>query len=250
MKQNDLKNVLSGYTVTDAPRAALEETKQRVLAQPIPKSVPPFYPARFLKTQLRFLKWSFWVFAAAYLAVAAAVSVQLTASSAVITLCILTPFLTVAAAPSLFYNRQPQSFELESACLYTPRTVLAGKLTLCGLFDLLAVISANVLCTLLCGVRLELALLLGLVSFTASSLITLSACVFIKTQNGILMCFGLFCLIFGLVAGNTTAQSQITSCALLPLLLLLLLFAALLIPTVKVILKRSDFERLDTTYDY
>ncbi len=248
--RNNLKKTLSGYTVKNPPRTALEETKQLVLAQTILKSVPPFYPARFLKTQLRFLRLSFWVFTTAYLAVAVAVSVPLDASQAVITLCTLTPFLTVAAAPSLFYNRHPQSFELESSCLYTPKTVLAAKMTLCGLFDLFAVIIGSVLCTLFCGARLELTLLLGLVSFTASSLITLTACVFTKTQNGILICFGLFCLIFGLVAGNTAAQVRLASSPLLPLFLLLLLFSALLISMVKVVLNRSNYERLDTTYEY
>lgn len=250
MNNSKLKKALNSYTVGEPSAQKIEKTKELVMSVSIPKSAPVFSPVRFLKSQLHTMRKSFWLICIIYLAVVLSICFFIKDSQSVIALCSATPFLTVAAVPTLFYNSNALSMELESSCLYKPKTVFAAKTVICGAFELSVVSVCSVLCAFWGDKEVKLILIMGFLSFLLSAVITLVLCTMFKTQTGVLISVGLFCCMSGVLLGSNEAKAFVLSLSFNALLAPALVSSILLIAVLLLIFKKYDYERMGVRFGY
>lgn len=248
MKEQNIKKMLAAYTVGSPPGEAIEKTKTVVLSVAVKRSVPKFSAGRFLKGQFHTLRASFWVISAIYLILVSAVSLKISSANAVVMLCAATPFLAVAAVPTLFYDSNPMSMELESSCLYQPKTALAAKMVLCGAVDLSAVVFCSVLCSVFTGGRVGMTVILGLISFLAAAFLTLGVSVLFKTQTAVLISIALFCSASGFLFSSHFMKEYILSLTFAQLSFITLTVLVLLVSALTVTFKKYNYERLGVQF--
>lgn len=242
-KYKDLKGALQLYTVEDASENLILNTKQKALeAKPLvfpqPLRIKPL-----IKSQIRTIKFSLWLFCFAYMIIISLVAFFREASDVLMAIATVTPFLSVIAIPSLFYYSNPECMELEQACLYEPKTALSAKLLICSAADLITVFIASLISSSLGTAGFFRCLLLAFGGFFASSFLTLGICIFFKAQTSILLSFAFFSAFMMLLFGNSAVKNTFilssNTVLFIGMIVFALLFAAVLIIT----LKRYDFER-------
>lgn len=245
MKDAQFRKKLVKYTVAPPDETVKKRFFEDLSTVQIRKSAPRFSLLRFMVSQLKTTRVSFWLFCAAYMAVVAVFASGSSYEQPVLLLCAATPFLIVSAIPVVFGNNMPPLLELESSCLYRPNRVMAARLLLCGIIDLTAVTAAGAFCAYFGSGDAVKTMMLGFLSFTASAFITLTVCVFSKAQSSLLINAGIFGALAALITVSDDAQLVIITASPAALLGALALFIVLLAFSVRLALRNYSFERID-----
>ncbi len=242
MRYKELKNILSAYDVPNADKEQIEKVKNIAAKIDLPLTEPEFSLGSFLYGQLWNLRPSFWVMTAAYLALFTVLSLTDDFGFGSVILCTLTPFLSVAAVFCVSSVMRPEIIELESACLYKPKTVFAGKTVICGTFDLAAVLAASLMVS---GGDFIRNLLFGTLSFTAAAFLTLGMCLFFRVNSALLVCTGLFTAFSAMLFSNERFRVTFLSLKSSTLSLITLTSVILMTAVITLTFKRCDFERMN-----
>lgn len=245
MKDAQFRNKLDKYTVAPPDETVKKRFFEDLSTVQIRKSVPQFSLSRFMVSQLKMTRVSFWLFCAAYMAFVAVFASVSSYEQPVFLLCAATPFLIVSAIPVVFGNNLPPMLELESSCLYRPNRVMAARLLLCGIIDLTAVTAAGAFCAYFGSGNVFKVLMLGFLSFTASAFITLTVCVFSKAQSAVLINAGIFVALAALITAGDNVRLVIITATPAVLLGFLAFFIVLLAFSVRLVLRNYSFERID-----
>lgn len=241
--RDNLKAVLRLYTVDDASLCVINETKKAVIGTSLFPVDPQFLVKPLLKSQLKNIRLSFWLCCLAYMIIITAVSILAQSSQTLITIAAITPFLSVAAMPSLFYYSAPEYMELEQSCLFKPKTTLAAKVFLCGAVDLLIVLIASVICTAFGDAQFLRCLVFAFLSFLASAFFTLGVSLFLRVQTATFLSATLFLAFMGLIFGNNSVKTFILLSRNIILLLGIFIFALFVAAVIIVTFRKYDFER-------
>lgn len=242
-KYKDLKETLQLYTVENASEKSVLSTKRKVLEAKSLVFPQPLRIKPLIKSQIRTIRFSLWLFCFAYMIIISLVAFFREASDVLMAIATVTPFLSVVAIPSLFYYSNPECMELEQACLYEPKTALSAKLLICSAADLITVFIASLISSSLGTAGLFRCLLFAFGGFFVSSFLTLGICIFFKAQTSILLSFALFFSFVVLVFGNSTVKNTCILCSNTVLFLGMIVFASLFAAVLIITLKRYDFER-------
>ena len=137
---------------------------------------------------------------------------------------------------------------MESACLYKPETVFAGRLVLCGIYDLAVVCIGSLI-----SETVFYTITLSLIAFLFSATFVLSMCSIFNVKSVIGISAGIVSVLFGLVISQSeiTARVQNFIFELPPisiaLVLFLLILSALFIGFIAI--KNFKFDRLVKMYE-
>ncbi|HZK21807.1 MAG TPA: hypothetical protein VFC76_05985 [Oscillospiraceae bacterium] len=244
MKYRDnLKAKLGLYTVDDAPICVISEMKKSVTGTNFIIIEPRLLVKPLLKGQLKNIRPSFWLCCLAYMIIITAVSFFAQSSQTLITIAAITPFLSVAAMPSLFYYSAPMYMELEQSCLFKPKTTLAAKVFLCGVTDLLTVLIASAICAVFGDAQFLRCLVFAFISFFASAFFTLGASLFLRAQTAIFLSAALFVAFMGLIFGSDSVKTFMLLSRSFILLLGVFIFALLVAAVITITFRKYDFER-------
>lgn len=196
MKKNKkLDWILSFYESEKIQNSDKEKTLQEISELNI-RVIPKFSVGNFLSGVIHSLSKWFFIGCGFYIALLLLISFIVADDIKIIFICALSPFLAVGSVGAVYYNIQPSSIELESSCLYKPKTIFAGKFLMCGIFDLVLVVFGSVVASLLGGSSVKRAVILSLLGFALSSLIVLSLCAIFKPKTALILSLGIVLLIF------------------------------------------------------
>jgi len=190
----------------------------------------------------------FFVLSLIYLVVVFVIALNSQSAISPLIACIVTPLLAVGSVGCIYFSSSPGFLEMESACLYKPETIFAGRLVLCGIYDLAVICIGSVI-----SETFFYTVTLSLVAFLISATAVLSMCSMfnIKAVIGLSAGTTLGFVAFVVSQSETAARVQSFLWSLPPinivLMLFLLILPALFIGFVAV--KNFKFERLVKMYE-
>lgn len=247
VNKKEISDVLSLYEAEQYSKEAKDNLKAQVSTISI-RHVPEFSLAGFLSGVIKGLTPWFFVLSLIYLIAVFAISLNSQSTISPLVSCILTPFLAVGGLGCVYFSSSLQLFEMESACLYKPESVFAGRLVLCGLYDLIVVCIGSIL-----SETFFYTITLSLIAFLLSAIAVLSMCIIFNIKSVIGLSAGMMCILVGLIVSQGEATSRIQSflwnlslgniTATLFVLLLFVLFIGF------IAVKNFNFDRLVKKYE-
>ncbi|MCQ2461948.1 MAG: hypothetical protein MJ177_00910 [Clostridia bacterium] len=243
VNKKEISNVLSLYEVENYSVQSKENLKSRVENINI-RCVPGFCLTGFLSGVIKSLTPWFYVISFFYLAAVFVISRVPQSGLSPVLICLVTPFTALGTVGCVYYHCAPQNIETESACLYKPETVFAGKLVLCAIYDLAAVCAAG----LMSGDFLY-TVMLSFSAFLLSSALSLGLCVFCGARAVVGVSFGVCGVLAGLFFLRTDLALAVQEFLFgipviyLAAVLVLLIFSAVTVSLISV--KNFNFERAD-----
>lgn len=212
------------------------------------RHMPAFSLSGFLSGVMKGLSPWFSVLSVIYLAVVFVIASNSQSAVSPLTACIMTPFLAVGSVACIYFSSSSVFFEMESACLYKPEAVFAGRLVLCGIYDLAVVCISS-----LVSEAIFYTIAFSLIAFLLSAILVLSLCSIFNVKTVIGLSLGMVIALSGIVISQIeiTAKVQSFLFDLSPIsiasVLLLLIASALF--TGFVAIKNFKFERLVKIYE-
>lgn len=247
VNKKEISDVLSLYETEQYSKEAKDNLKAQVSTISI-RHVPEFSLTGFLSGVIKGLTPWFFILSLIYLTVVFAINLNAQSTIYPLVSCILTPFLAVGSLGCIYFSSSLQFLEMESACLYKPESVFAGRLVLCGIYDLIVVCISSII-----SEAYFYTITLSLIAFLLSSIATLSMCTIFNIKSVIGLSAGLLCILVGSVVSQSEVTIRIQSFLWsLPLgnititlfvLLLLVLFIGF------IAIKNFKFERLVKMYE-
>ncbi len=247
INEKNLLNALSHYKIENYSPSAKDKLKNEIFVLDI-KSIPPFSIFGFLSGLIYGLTTWFYIISFLYLFMVLAICSTANPDDFSILSCSVVPFLSIGSIGSVYLSWTPQSLELESTCLYKPQTIFAGRLVLCGIY--------NICILLLSGTLSEHYLhtvLLSLLCFLLSSISILSMCVFLNAKVVVCLSTGIVSLFISLFFSFDELFSQIKNILLsTPLIVfagavVFLAFFAVFLSFF--VVKNFNFEKLVKNYE-
>ncbi|MBQ7295111.1 MAG: hypothetical protein IJW86_02835 [Clostridia bacterium] len=247
VNKKEISDVLSLYETEQYSKEAKDNLKAQVSAISI-RHVPEFSLAGFLSGVIKGLTPWFFVLSLGYLVVVFIITSNSQSAASPLIACIMTPLLAVGSVGCIYFSSSPQFLEMESACLYKPETVFAGRLVLCGIYDLAVVCIGSLMSeTFLYTISLSL------IGFLLSSIAVLSMCCIFNVKAVIGLSAGMVFVFAGFVVSQSEVTTRIQSVLwALPIgsiavTLFVLILSALFIGLIAI--KNFNFERLVKMYE-
>lgn len=247
-KDKKLSSFLSLYEVEKAQRSEKDKTLSELVRSNV-RAEPKFSILGFLSGVIHSLSVWFFVGCGAYIALLLIVSFIAQDGMKIICISALSPFLAVGSAGAVYFNIQPSFIELESTCLYKPKTVFAGKLLLCGVCDLIAVTLGSALASLLGGSSVKAVVILSILGFVLSACAVLTLCAVFKYKSALVLSFIAVMLIFSAFTLNKVLFETIATFLISFFPYLLLGLCALLSLIVFWTVKNFEYESLVKKYE-
>ncbi len=247
VNKKEITKVLSLYETEQHNQEAIDKLKAQA-SKINTRHIPAFSLSGFLSGVVKGLTPWFFVLSLIYLIVVFEISLNSQSTIFPLVSCILTPFLAVGGLGCIYFSSSLQFLEMESACLYKPETVFAGRLVLCGIYDLIIVCISSMI-----SETFFYTITLSLIAFLLSSIAVLSMCSIFNIKSVIGLSAGILCILVGSVVSQSEITIRIQSFLWgLPLgnititlfvLLLLVLFIGF------IAIKNFKFERLVKIYE-
>ncbi len=185
MIDKKLKEKLLLYQVENPHSEQIEKAKQLVFKNERPVKVPYISAKRVVLSQIQTVNNWFWLFSLIFIFGVVYLSFRINNQSTTLFLCGATPLLSIASLPVVLGNIDAGRMELESTCLIKPQTAFSAKMLICGCFDLIVIIVTLLFSSQLSEIDVVRSAVLGMISFTASSFLSLGASLIFKTQVAI-----------------------------------------------------------------
>lgn len=200
VNKKEISGVLLLYETEQYSKEAKDNLKAQVSTISI-RHVPEFSLAGFLSGVVKGLTPWFFILSLIYLIVVFAISLNAQSKISPLVSCFLTPFLAVGSLGCIYFSSSLQFLEIESACLYKPESVFAGRLVLCGIYDLIVVCISSII-----SETFFYTVTLSLIAFLLSSIATLSMCTVFNVKSVIGLSAGILCIL----VGSVVSQSELT----------------------------------------
>lgn len=245
--KKEITDVLSLYETEQYSNVAKDKLKIQVTTFNT-RHVPEFSLAGFLSGVIKGLTPWFFVLSLIYLVVVFVITSNSQSAISPLIACIMTPLLAVGSVGCIYFSSSPSFLEMESACLYKPESVFAGRLVLCGIYDL-AVVCIGSLISETIFYTVTLSLIVFLISATA----VLSMCSMFNVKTVIGLSAGMVFVFIGSVVSQSEITTRVQSFLfnLSPVIIIIMLFvlilSVLLIGFIAV--KNFNFERLVKMYE-
>lgn len=247
VRKKEIAKVLSLYETEQHSKEAKDKLKAQALAINT-RYVPEFSLSGFLSGVIKGLTPWFFVLSLIYLVIVFLIVSNSQSDISPLIVCIMTPFLAIGSVGCIYFSSSYSFLEMESACLYKPETVFAGRLVLCGIYDLAVVCIGSLMSeTFLYTISLSL------IGFLLSSIAVLSMCCIFNVKSGIGLSAGMIFVVLGFVVSQNEITTRIQSflwdlpmssvAAALFMLILTALFIGL------IAIKNFKFERLVKMYE-
>lgn len=248
VNKKEITNVLSLYETEQYSKEAKDNLKTQVSTINT-RHVPEFSLAGFLSGVIKGLTPWFFVLSFVYLVVVFVITSNSQSAISPLIACIMTPFLAVSSVGCIYLSSSsPQFLEVESACLYKPESVFAGRLVLCGIYDLVVVCIGSLL-----SETIFYTVTLSLIAFLISATAVLSMCSMFNVKAVIGLSAGMVFVFVGFVVSQSEITTQVQSFLFnlppvsITLVLFLLILSALFIGFIAI--KNFNFERLVKMYE-
>lgn len=247
VSKKEIAKVLSLYEAE--PHSKEAEANLKTQASMInTRHIPAFSLSGFLSGVIKGLSPWFFVLSVIYLATVFVITSNSQSAVSPLIACILTPFLAVGSVGCIYFSSSSVFFEMESACLYKPETVFAGRLVLCGIYDLAVVCISSLI-----SEAVFYTIAFSLIAFSLSAIATLSMCSIFNVKYVIGLAMGFIFTLIGYFATQIeiTAQVQSFLFGLPPVIIVIILFALILSALFIgfVAIKNFNFERLVKMYE-
>ncbi len=247
VNKKEIINVLSLYEPEQYNKEAKDNLKAQVSTINT-RHVPEFSLAGFLSGVIKGLSPWFFVLSLIYLVVVLVITSNSQSAISPLIACIMTPLLAVGSVGSIYFSSSPGFLEMESACLYKLETVFAGRLVLCGIYDLAVVCIGS-----LVSETVFYTVTLSFIAFLISATAVLSMCSMFNVKAVIGLSAGIVFAFVGFVVSQSEITTRIQSFlwSLPPIsiafVLFLLILSALFIGFIAI--KNFNFERLVKMYE-
>ncbi|MBQ8303957.1 MAG: hypothetical protein IJX79_03280 [Clostridia bacterium] len=247
INDKNLLNALSHYKIENYSPSAKDKLKNEIFVLNI-KSIPPFSMFGFLSGLIYGLTPWFFIISAFYLLIVFTISSTANPTDFSVLTCSVIPFLSISGIGCVYLSWTPQSFELESTCLYKPQTIFAGRLVLCGIYNICILLLSSAL-----SEQYLHTVLLSLLCFLLSSVSILSMCVFFNAKVVIFLSTGIVSLFISIFFSFDELFSQIKNILLsTPLIIFVSIVVFLTLFAVFLsfyVVKNLNFEKLVKNYE-
>lgn len=246
MIDKELKKTLLKHHIESANQNQIEQLKIKIINTTRPVKAPTVSISRLISSVVKIIPNLFWLSSLIFLALVIILSIVIKDETITLVLCGLTPLLSALAMPTLFIALAPERMELESTCLVKPGTTFSIKLLICGCFDLLLIIFASISSNIInSDIDILRSVLLGLLSFTASSFTTLVFSLVFKTNVGTALFSTLYVCLLSSAALSTEIINLMLNINLNILGLTLTLSVILLILVIHFVSQNLKYERIE-----
>ena len=239
-----LKEKLLLYQVESPNSEQIEKAKQLVLKNERPVKVPYISSKRVVLSQIQTVSNWFWVFSLMFVFVVVYLSFKINNQLTTLFLCGAAPMLSIASVPVVFSNIDANRMELESTCLIKPQTVFSAKMLICGCFDLIVITITLLLSSQLSEINIVRSAVLGLISFTASSFLSLGASLVFKTQMAIALVSAIYTTVFACFASMGFLSERLLEIEMPFLVLALVINSVMVYALYFVAIKNYSFEKV------
>lgn len=245
--KKEITDVLSLYETEQYSKVAKDKLKIQVTTFNT-RHVPEFSLAGFLSGVIKGLTPWFFVLSLIYLVVVFVITSNSQSAISPLIACIMTPLLAVGSVGCIYFSSSPSFLEMESACLYKPESVFAGRLVLCGIYDLAVVCIGSLI-----SETIFYTVTLSLIAFLISATAVLSMCSMFNVKAVIGLSAGMVFVFIGSVVSQSEITTRVQSFLfnLSPVIIIIMLFvlilSVLLIGFIAV--KNFNFERLMKMYE-
>lgn len=247
VRKKEIAKVLSLYETEQHSKEAKDKLKAQASIIST-KHMPVFSLSGFLSGVIKGLTPWFFVLSLIYLIAVFAISLNAQSTVSPLVSCFLTPFLAVGSLGCIYFSSSLQFLEMESACLYKPESVFAGRLVLCGIYDLIVVCISSII-----SEAFFYTVTLSLIAFLLSSIAVLSMCTILNIKSVIGLSAGIVCILVGSIISQSELTIRIQSFlwGLPPGNITVVLFALLLLVVFIgfIAIKNFNFERLVKKYE-
>ena len=247
VNKKEIAKVLSLYEAEPHSKEAEDNLKTQA-SMINTRHIPAFSLSGFLSGVMKGLSPWFFVLSVIYLATVFVITSNSQSAVSPLISCIMTPFLAVGSVGCIYFSSSSVFFEMESACLYKPETVFAGRLVLCGIYDLAVVCISSLI-----SEAVFYTIAFSLIAFSLSAIATLSICSIFNVKYVIGLAMGFVFTLIGYFATQIeiTAQVQSFLFGLPPVIIVIILFALILSALFIgfVAIKKFNFERLVKMYE-
>ena len=247
VNKKDITKVLSLYETEQHSKEAKDNLKAQA-SMINTRHIPAFSLSGFLSGVVKGLTPWFFLLSLVYLLVVFVIAFDSQAAVSSLVVCVMTPFLAVGGVGCIYFSSSSGFLEMESACLYKPETVFAGRLVLCGIYDLAVVFIGSLVSeTVLYTVALSL------IAFLISATAVLLMCSFFNVKAVIGLSAGVVLVFIGFIVSQSELATRVQSFLFnLPPMsivsaLFLLSISALFIGFIAI--KNFNFERLVKMYE-
>lgn len=244
MIHKNLKEQLLLYQVESPKREQIENAKQMVLKNERPVKAPYVSPKRVVLSQIQTVSNWFWLFSLMFIFVVVYLSFKINNQLTTLFLCGAAPVLSIASLPVVFSNIDSGRMELESTCLIKPQTVFSAKMLICGCFDLIVISMTLLFSSQLCEINIVRSAVLGLISFTASSFLSLGASLVFKTQPAIALVSAIYTTVVACFASMGFLSERLLEIKMPILVLVLVINSAMVFAMYSVAVKNYSFEKV------
>ena len=247
VNKKEIAKVLALYETEPHSKEAKDSLKAQASII-ITRHMPAFSLSGFLSGVMKGLSPWFFVLSVIYLAVVFVIASNSQSAVSPLIACIMTPFLSVGSVACIYFSSSSVFFEMESACLYKPEAVFAGRLVLCGIYDLAVVCISS-----LVSEAIFYTIAFSLIAFLLSAILVLSLCSMFNVKYVIGISIGFI----SAFAGYFVSQIEITAWvqsflfSLSQVSIVITLFVLILssLFTGFVAIKNFKFERLVKIYE-
>ena len=247
VNKKEITDVLSLYETEQYSKEAKDNLKAQV-SNINTRHAPEFSLAGFLTGVVKGLTPWFFALSLVYLVVVFVITSNSQSAVSPLISCIMTPFLAVGSVGCIYFSSPPQFLEMESACLYKSETVFAGRLFLCGVYDLAVVFIGSLI-----SETVFYTVTLSLIAFLFSATAVLSMCSIFNVKSVIgLSAVMVFAFIGAVVSqSEIVAQAQSFLFSLPPVNITVILFFLILLASLIgfIAVKKFNFERLVKMYE-
>lgn len=247
VNKKEIADVLSLYEIEQYSKEAKDNLKAQISVINT-RHIPEFSLSGFLSGVVKGLSRWFFVLSLVYLVVVIVITSNSQSVVSPLIACIMTPFLAVGSIGCIYFSSSPEFLELESACLYKSESVFAGRLVLCGIYDLAVVFIGSLISD-----TVFFTITLSLIAFLFSASVVLLLCSMFNVKSVIILSAGMVFVFFGFAISQneitTQAQKFLFDLPIINIVfvLLLLILSALLIGFIAI--KNFNFERLVKIHD-
>lgn len=247
VRKKEIAKVLSLYETEQHSKEAKDKLKAQASIINT-RHMPAFSLSGFLSGVVKGLTPWFFVLSVIYLVVVFVIALNSQSAISPLIACIITPFLAVGSVGCIYFSSSYSFFEMESACLYKPETVFAGRLVLCGIYDLAVVCIGSLI-----SETVFYTITLSLIAFLFSATLVLLMCSIFNVKSVIGLSAGMVSVLFGLVISQSEITARVENFifelppASIVLVLFFLILSALFIGFIAI--KNFKFERLVKMYE-
>lgn len=244
MIDKKLKEKLLLYQVENPHSEQIEKAKQLVFKNERPVKVPYISAKRVVLSQIQTVSNWFWLFSLLFIFVIVYLSFKINNQLTTLFLCGATPLLSIVSMPVVLSNIDASRMELESTCLIKPQTVFSAKMLICGCFDLIVIIITLLFSSRLSEIDIVRSAVLGLISFTASSFLSLGASLIFKTQVAISLVSAVYATIVACFVSMNFLSEKLLEIKMPFLVLALVISLALVYAMYSIAMKNYSFEKV------